>query len=179
MTQPPPADGPDFREVVSGLHHGDFSRLAPLFATPPGPSSALSAWVEGGWFSRDPAALNEALACACFNGATEWVRYLLERGADLLAGAGTGHNGLHWATNRGQLDTVRFLLQRGVPLESLNSYGGTVLGGTVWAAVHEPKPAHLAIIEALLEAGARVEGAEYPCGSPEVDAVLRRYGAGA
>ena len=55
---------------------------------------------------------------------------------------------------------------------------GTVLGGTVWAAVHETKPDHLQIMEALLEAGASVEEAEYPSGDACVDEILRRHRGG-
>jgi hypothetical protein len=149
----------DFPAVLAGLHQGDFTKLDPLFAERPGPKAALSSWIAEGRFSDDPAALNEALTCACFNGRTTWVAYLLDHGADLVAGAGTGLNGFHWATNRGQLDTVQLLLDRGMPLELRNSYGGTVLGGAVWAAVHEPRPAHRAIVAALLASGARVEDA--------------------
>ena len=36
---------------------------------------------------------------------------------------------------------------------------------------------YIAVIQTLLEAGARIEEADYPTGSPEVDDVLRRYGA--
>ena len=39
-------------------------------------------------------------------------------------------------------------------------------------AVHEPRPTHRAIIEALLTAGADVNEAEYPSGDAEVDRLL-------
>jgi ankyrin repeat protein len=167
----------DFQAFVNGLRRGDFSRLDPFFAPPPEALSPLASWVTEGRFATDPGALNEALACACFNGRTAWVAFLLDHGADLVAGAGTGLNGFHWASNRGQLETVRLLLERQLPLETRNSYGGTILGGTVWASVHEPQADHLAIIEELLKAGARVEEAEFPSGRKEVDRLLERYGA--
>ena len=69
------------------------------------------------------------------------------------------------------------LIARCLPMEIRNSYGGTVLGGTVWSSVHEARPTHLEIIEVLLAAGADVSEAEYPSGSDAVDRVLRRYGA--
>jgi hypothetical protein len=56
-------------------------------------------------------------------------------------------------------------------------YNGTALGTAVWAAVHEPKPAHLRIIEELLRGGANVNEAGYPSGNPQVDELLRRHGA--
>jgi hypothetical protein len=164
-----------FERARAGLHRGDFSLLAPVFTAPVGGSAAVATWLEHGWFADDPVALHEALSCACFLGQTTLVEYLLARGADLLAGARTGLNGFHWAANRGQLETVQALIRHHMPLEARNSYGGTVLGSTIWSAIHEPRPAHLAIIETLLEAGACIEPEDYPSGDPAVDALLRRY----
>jgi hypothetical protein len=65
-----------------------------------------------------------------------------------------------------------------VPLEVRNAYGGTVLRATVWAAVHETRPDHPAIVEALLLAGADVRESGEPGGNARVDALLRRFGAG-
>ena len=165
-----------FDQFAAALRRGDFSWLAPMFD---GPSvrSKLALWVEEGRFTTDPDALNEATTCACFLGRTAWVNYLLDHGGDPIAGDGTGLNGFHWATNRGQLETAEALIARHIPMEVRNCYGGTVLGGTVWAAVNEPRPTHPAIIEALLLAGADVREAEYPTGKIEVDEVLRRFGA--
>jgi len=87
-------------------------------------------------------------------------------------------SGFHWAANRGQLRTVEMLARRGVPMETRNSYDGTVLGTAVWSAIHGPKPDHLAIIEALIRAGANLGEVEYPTGNAAVDEVLRRNGAG-
>jgi hypothetical protein len=66
------------------------------------------------------------------------------------------------------------LIRRGVPLEIRNGYAGTVLGAAVWAAIHEPKPDHLAIIEALPRAGAKRDEAEYSTGNADVDEAPRR-----
>jgi hypothetical protein len=41
-------------------------------------------------------------------------------------------------------------------------YKGTVLGTAVWSAINEPRPDHLRIIEALIEAGAQVDDVGYP-----------------
>src|SRR5207245_2166775 len=97
---------------------------------------------------------------------------------DPAAGANTGLNAFHWAANRGQLDTVKLLLERKASLEIKSMYGGTVLGTAVWSAINEPRADHLAIIEALIAAGAKLDGAGYPTGNERVDEVLRRYGAG-
>lgn len=168
-----------FQAAVAGLRQGDFTASAPLFAkhTPSHPCPILR-WLDAGWFADAPDALREALTCACFLGETEVARELLVHGLDPQGGSGTGMNALHWATNRGQLGTVRMLLERQPPLEVRNMYGGTVLGGTVWAACHEPRPAHLEIIEELLSAGARVDAAEYPTGVEAIDRLLKQFGAG-
>ncbi len=180
MPAPPAPDLSRFESVVASLHHGDFTALDPLFAEPPtAASSRLAGWLAEGRFAGDPVAVDEALACACFNGRAAWVTQLLARGARLRHSDKTGLNGLHWAANRGQLEVVRLLLAQAPELEARNAYGGTVLGATVWAAVHEPRPAHREIIAALLAAGADVREAGYPSGLPDVDRLLLEYGAAA
>lgn len=167
-----------FSEASTGLMNGDFTRLAPLFASANDSPSQIIRWFEAGLFEAQPEALKEALTCACFNGCVDVVERLLGCGLDPSGGAATGLNAFHWAANRGQLEVVRVLLRRGASLEVRNSYQGTVLGCAVWSAVHEPRPAHLAIVEALLEAGAIVSEAAYPSGDVRIDALLRRLGAG-
>jgi hypothetical protein len=171
-------DDPDFREAVQGLLRGDFTRLEPLFASQDAarPCRILE-WYGRGLFDGEPQALNEALSCACFNGKTQVADFLLKQGVDPAAGDKTGSNAFHWAADRGQLDTVKLLIERKAPLEVKNMYGGTVLGATVWSAIHETRPHHIAIIKALIEAGARIEGAGYPTGNQAVDEVLSRPGA--
>jgi hypothetical protein len=169
-----------FRDAVQGLRRGDFSRLEPLFDERPGhdrPMCRIIEWHASGCFDAEPEALAEAFTCACFLGRARVADYLLAQHVDALAGAGTGLNGFHWAANRGQLDTVKLLIERGLPLELKNMYGGTVLGAAVWAAIHESKPDHLAVIEALIGAGARLDAVDYPSGNERVDALLRRHGA--
>jgi len=165
---------PEFRDAVEDLMRGDFSRSAPLFEGEPCP---ILAWVGQGRFDGEPAALAEALSCACFLGRTPVVAALLKKGVDPLAGAATGLNAFHWAANRGQLAAVRLLIERRVPLEARNMYGGTVLGTAVWSAVYEPRPDHDAIIGALIAAGARRDAIGHPSGDPRADEVLRRHGA--
>jgi len=167
-----------FQDAVRGLMAGDFSRLAPLFDTPSdGSPCPVIKWYEGGLFASEPKALAETFTCACFNGCTHVVEYFLARGADPSGGINTGLNAFHWAANRGQLKTVEILIKNKSPLETLNMYGGTVLGCTVWSAVHEPGPDRIRTIEALLNAGANVSAADYPSGDERVDEVLRRHGA--
>jgi hypothetical protein len=172
-------DRGEFREAVEGLLRGDFSRLEPLFLGSPdgGGVCPIVRWFERRWFDGEPAAANEALTCACFLGRTEVAALLMDRGRDPSAGAATGFEAFHWAANRGQLDAVRLLLARKAPLEARNRFGGTVLGTTVWSAIHEPRPDHLGILEELIAAGARLEDAGYPTGDERVDEMLRRHGA--
>lgn len=175
---PHESDEADFREVVRGLIAGDFSRLEPEFlARPDGGPSRIVAWCQAGRFDDQPDALAEAFTCACFLGRVDEAERLLGRGAELAGGSRTGLNAMHWAVNRGQAGSVELLLRHGPDLEVRNVYGGTALGTAVWSAIHEPREAHRAIIERLLEAGARVEEAEYPSGDEPIDAILRRYGA--
>ena len=170
-------ENPTFEETVQGLLAGDFSHLAPLFEGAGGSPCPIIQWHEAGRFADEPQALDEAFTCACFNGCVEVAEYLLARGVLLSGGAGTGLNAFHWAANRGQLEIVKLLIRHHAPLESRNSHGGTVLGGTIWAAMHETKATHPEIVEALLEAGAKVGEAEFPSGDSQIDAIFRRYGA--
>lgn len=165
---------PTFETAVEGLRRGDFSALAPLFD---GHAASLPcqviAWLDEGRFRDAPDALREAFTCACFLGQTSVVRVFLDRGLDPQGGAATGLNALHWAVNRGQLETVNLLLETRPSLEVRNMYGGTVLGLAVWSALHEPRPAHGRIIEALLRAGARRDAVDHPTGVGWIDALLR------
>ena len=181
MARTDDADDPLFRDAIQGLRRGDFSRLAPLFDDGPPPEGRpcrIVAWYDDGCFDDDPAALAEALACACFLGRTGVARFLIDRGVDPAAGTATGSNAFHWAADRGNLDTVRLLIERGAPLEAETMYGGTVLGATVWSMIHETRADHAAIIEALVRAGARLDASGYPTGDDRVDDLLRRLGAG-
>lgn len=163
-----------FRNAVQGLIAGDFSRLEPLFEDRNGQPCRIIEWCEGGMFAGQPKALNEALSCACFLGRPNVVEYLLDQGLSPEDGSNTGVNGFHWAANRGQLEVVRLLIDRGVSLESRNMYGGTVLGMAVWSALNEPRPNHVPIIEALIRAGANVDDVGYPSGKEPVDELFRR-----
>ena len=103
------------------------------------------------------------------------VRALLEQQhADVNARELDGTSALHWAANRGQLETVQLLLRWRAPLETVNVHGATALGMVIWSAIHEPRPQHLAIVEELLGAGAKREAVQRPTGHPELDAVLGR-----
>lgn len=171
-----PEDEIMFRDAIKGLIAGDFSRLEPLFDDRPdvdGHRCRIVEWFEANLFANEPKALNEALTCACFNGRTGVVDYLMAHGVDPQAGANTGLDGFHWAANRGQLDVVMLLISRKVPPETRSMYGGTVLSTAVWSAINEPRPEHVRIIEALINAGAQVDDVGYPSGNARVDEVFR------
>jgi hypothetical protein len=172
---------PIFANAVRDLEEGNFSRLEPLFrnlASSSHASCQIIEWYDLGYFKNETKALNEALACACFNGQTKIAKFLMDRGVEVIAGDATGLNGFHWAACRAHLETVKLLIERKVPMEIKNMYGGTVLGQTVWSAIHEAGPDRIEVIEALLNAGAKLEAAEYPTGNARVDEMLRRFGAG-
>lgn len=167
-----------FADAVAGLRRGDFTRLTPLFFARGAARARIIDWHDRGLFNAHPEEIAEALSCACFVGATRVAEHLMSAGVDITAGTMTGLDGVHWAVNRGQLETVRLLIERGAPLETINMHGTTVLGTAVWSAIHEPRPDHLAIVEALLDAGAAAGASGYPSGNGDVDRLLERYGAG-
>lgn len=166
-----------FEQCVEGLLQGDFSRLKPVMNP-----AHLGTWLDQGLFAAGRPELDEALACACFLGETKLAEKLLDNGARIETSNRTGLDATHWAANRGHVETVRLLIARGAPLESLSHYDGTVLGTTVWSALNEPRQGQIEIAEALLQAGANLNGARldtvgFPTGRDDLDAVLRRFGA--
>ena len=65
----------------------------------------------------------------------------------------------------------KVLLQRRPPLEVRNNWGGTVLGNVLWAAFnHDPHADYVPIVEALIDAGAKVE----PEFLPAIEELRRR-----
>jgi len=139
------------------FQQGDFTYLEELLGGPEGFDRQVIEWYEAGAFEHEPAVLAEALTCACFLGRTDLARLLLDKGVDPAVGTATGMSAFHWAADRGQLETVRLLVERGAPLEQKNMYGGTVLSGTFWSITNGQRPQHAEIIEALLDAGAVIE----------------------
>lgn len=107
--------------------------------------------------------MGAALNWASQYGHSTVVDYLLDRGAD-PADPINGMHALHMALLGGHVDTIRLLIKRGAPLETRNMYGGTPLGMALWV-IEQRDPVHtwpeekvddLAVIDALLEAGAEV-----------------------
>lgn len=122
-----------------------------------------------------PEVIHEAFRYACFCGHDEVVEYLIGRGVDLAGHSGDGQTGLHYAAMGGRLDTVNLLLRHHAPLEAVNTYGGTVLGQTLWSAAHGGDPQiFVPIVEALIAAGAKLY--REPPVNAQVDALLTRHG---
>jgi ankyrin repeat protein len=117
----------------------------------------MIAWHKAGKFADHDELLAEALSCACLLGRTETARYFIDAGVDPYAGMKTGLAGPHYAVSGGHLDIVKMLIEREIPLEIKNVYGGTMLGQALWSAVNEHKPSHADTIEILINAGAEIE----------------------
>jgi ankyrin repeat protein len=121
---------------------------------------------------------------ACEYGRAEVADFLLEIGVDKNTCRQHKLTGLHWAAASGDLNTVKAVLKHKPPLEARNVWGGTPLGGAIWAATESdpsdpvwPKADWVPIVEVLLDGGANVHAVEYPTGHSRIDEVLRRYGA--
>jgi hypothetical protein len=102
--------------------------------------------------------LEYALTWAATWGRTEAVALLLRKGV-----AGTAKDGdmpaIHFAAAGGYTDIVRLLLAHGASLETLNSYGGTVLSSTLWFAYNAPLEGvdYRSVVRALIDLGARTD----------------------
>jgi ankyrin repeat protein len=108
-------------------------------------------------------------------GHTAIVRFLLDNGVDVAAS--DGMTALHHASAGGHIDTMTLLLERGAPLEALNSFGGTVLSSTLWFA-HNVTDEEFRrrnfprAIKFLIAAAAKVEF--YPELQREIDGMYER-----
>ena len=136
---------------------------------------------SGPWprLSRDPKVhLGFALAWATAFGHAEVVELLLKRGVD-PNGQDDDASALHFAAGLGRMELMRLLLRHGAAVETKNSYGGTVLDGTVWYALNDPHAGvdYPAVVRELLAVGARTDS--YPDMKAYVDLVLAgRRGGG-
>lgn len=146
-----------WQKTLFHLDKGNFTALEEMLGASGGFDRQIIEWHESGKFNDHPHELAEALTCACMLGRGATAEYLIDNNVDPIAGMKTGLNGFHYAASGGRLDIVELLIDRGVPMEIENMYGGTVLAQALWSAVHEFKPTHAEVIEILLEAGAKVE----------------------
>lgn len=146
-----------FQYAVSALWRGDFTSLENTIGGPRAFDDQIKNWFEAGYFTDQPETFAECFAAACWLGREKTVEYLLDKGVDPYAGMRTGLSGFHWAASSGRLNVIKLLIDRKLPMEIENMYGGTVFGQAIWSAVNEHTPDHAAIVEALIDAGAVVE----------------------
>jgi hypothetical protein len=123
---------------------------------------------------RDPKVhLGYALTWAATWGRREVVELMLRKGVD-PGGKDDDATALHFAVAHGHMDIARLLLEYGASLEALNSYGGTVLSGTLWYMRNAAVPGvdYQAIVRELIALGARVDA--FPGLEQHVKEVLAR-----
>lgn len=146
-----------FQYAVAAMVRGDFSALEEALGGSECFTDQIVDWYEAGYFDDESETLAEVFSAACMLGHAPAAGYLLDRGVDALAGTRTGLNGFHYAASSGRLAVIKLLIECEVPMEVRNMYGGTVLEQALWSAVHEHKPSHGEIVEALVDAGAYLE----------------------
>jgi hypothetical protein len=136
-------------------------------------SSAVAQWARP---PKDQAAHRElALVWGAEYGRTEIVNLLLQNGVDVTAKDHRAFSALHSAAFYGHVETVEALLKWNAPLETKNSYGGTVLSSTIWASVHGTLAVdYVPVVERLIAAGALIDAVTVPTGDRSIDAVLAR-----
>lgn len=143
---------------------------------------------EPGLVSRLVESGGDLLAAFAGAGNAAGIRQLLTLGVDVRAPFRDGDaywdiapnsSALHVAAWRGRHEAVQLLIGRGVPVNAEDGRGRTPLMLAVRACVDSYWTRRRApdSVRALLEAGASVEGAGYPCGYEEVDALLAAHGA--
>jgi ankyrin repeat protein len=118
-------------------------------------------------------------------GNTDGVRELLDLGVSVTAlyegdsyfDIAKNSTALHVAAWRAWPSTVKLLIEYGAPINALDGRGRTALALAVracvdsyWSYRRTPES-----VEALLQAGATVDGIDIPCGYDDVDELLRRY----
>jgi ankyrin repeat protein len=129
---------------------------------------------HGPWprLPRDPKVhLGYALTWATAFGRDEVVELLIRKGVD-PSGQDDDAPALHFAAAYGRLTLVHLMLEHGASLETRNSYGGTVLDGTLWYAFNAPISGvdYAVVVRDLIAAGARTD--VYPEMNRYVEAVL-------
>ncbi len=146
-----------FQYAIAAMERGDFSALESMVGGPERFHDQIVEWFEKGFFAEEQETLAEVFSAACMLGHAKAAEYLLDKGVDPYAGMKTGLSGFHYAASSGRLNVIKLLIDRRVPMEVKNMYGGTVFDQAIWSTVNEYTPDHAAIVEALVEAGAVVD----------------------
>lgn len=135
------------------------------------------------WLAAVLAHSGSLLAEFAGNGNTEGVRSLLDLGVpvDAVFRSGDGYwdvakdsTALHVAAWRARHATVKLLIERGAPVNALDSKGRTALALAVRACVDSYWKSNRSpdSVRTLLEAGATTEGIVIPTGFDAIDALL-------
>ncbi|KAJ2785546.1 hypothetical protein H4R18_000491 [Coemansia javaensis] len=90
------------------------------------------------------------LLSACYDGDCERARALVAQGAEIFVTDETGRTALHFAAASGDVDTVRYVLEAGIPWNALD-VGGFTAGDYAEAGGHD------AAYDELVQAGIRAE----------------------
>jgi tetratricopeptide (TPR) repeat protein len=146
-----------FKYAIAALRRGDFTALEIAVGGPNAFGDQIRSWLTAGYFAKEPETMAETFTAACMLGHEQAVAALLDAGVDPYAGMRTGLAGFHYAASSGRLNVVNLLIDRKVPMEVKNMYGGTAFEQAIWSAVNEYTPFHAEIVERLVEAGAIVD----------------------
>lgn len=145
-----------FEYTKAAMWRGDFTSLEQTLGADAFDDTIID-WFGKGYFEGEAETLNEIFAASCMLGHPRLAEFLLDKGVDPYAGMRTGLAGFHYAASSGRLDVIKLLIERRVPMEVKNMYGGTVFGQAIWSAVNEWTPDHAEIVEELVKAGAIVD----------------------
>jgi hypothetical protein len=145
-----------WKQAVKDITDGAYFRVEKALGGGEGFDNQIIDWFDQGLFEKEPEALAETVTCASFLGRSKVVAHLIDNDVDPVAGMRSGMNGFHYAASCGQLEIVKIMIDRKVPMEIVNRYGGTVLGQALWSAIHEHEKTHAEIIDALINGGAKI-----------------------
>ncbi|KAJ2684559.1 hypothetical protein GGH99_004018 [Coemansia sp. RSA 1285] len=98
----------------------------------------------------DPVSKEAQLLAACYEGNPERAKELVKEGAEIFVTDETGRTSLHFAAASGDVDTVRFVLEAGIPWNSLDV-------GNYTAGDYAESGGHDAAYNELVQAGIRAE----------------------
>ncbi|KAJ1901775.1 hypothetical protein LPJ66_000504 [Kickxella alabastrina] len=90
------------------------------------------------------------LLAACYEGNSQRAKELVDQGAEIFVTDETGRTALHFAAASGDVDTVRFVLESGIPWNSLDV-------GNYTAGDYAESSGHDAAYNKLVQAGIRAE----------------------
>lgn len=156
----------DIDRFLSACARADATEVKAMLANDPALVSKLS--------PQD----HRVLYVAAGEGNAAAVRIMLEAGFDITVQGDSNETPAHIAAFRGDIETIKALLEFNPPLEDArNMYEGTVMGWTIHGSANGPKPNgnYPAVVEALLKKGAILKEYQLSLGSPQVCEVLQRY----